>query len=506
MYAIGFDAAKDAEEKADFMRALCKVDLFFLLTEICGRKDMDNDWIHDRCMEVQAAPDEYLDVWARFHYKSSIITFGKTIQDILIDPEETVGIFSFNRPIARGFLRQIKFEFETNEKLKMLYPNVLWTNPQQQAPKWSEEDGIIIKRNGNPKEATVEAYGITDGQPSSKHYSIRVYDDIVNLDSVATPDAIRKTTEAWEMSLNLATLHNPRSRYAGTYYHHNDTYTQIGERETVRIRKYPATDDGARTGKPVLLTRERLEQLYRDMGPYTFATQMLLDPTKEAEEAFKAEWLNFWDAKNLTNLNMYLLCDPASEKKKENDFTVFAIVGLGPDRNYYVVRFVRDRLNLRERGNVLFKLHQEYKPLAVGYEKYGMQSDIEYFKERMEESNYRFGITPLGGIIRKNDRIKRLLPVFAAGRLWLPNSCVYTDYMYRTLDLVKTFTDTEYLPFPYGKHDDMLDCLSRIFDLNTAFPQSDLQKQLTRKEKAILEMLKEQDKTDEYDPLWSGLE
>jgi hypothetical protein len=63
-----------------------------------------------------------LDLWAREHYKSTVITFALTIQDILNDPEITVGIFSHTRPIAKAFLRQIKQEFETNEDLKAGFP------------------------------------------------------------------------------------------------------------------------------------------------------------------------------------------------------------------------------------------------------------------------------------------------------------------------------------------------------------------------------------------------
>lgn len=507
-YATGFEACESPEEKAQFMRALCKTDLFFLLTEICSRKDVDNDWIFDRCVEVQRDPDGFLDVWARFHYKSTIVTFAKTIQDILINSNETVGILAFNRPIARGFLRQIKYEFETNEKMKLLFPEVLWESPKRDAPKWSEDDGIIVQRTSNPKESTVEAYGLTDGQPSSKHYSIRIYDDMVNLDSVATPEAIRKTTDAWAMSLNLATLDNPRQRHCGTFYHYNDTYTQIIDRGSVKVRKHPATMDGTRNGVPVLLTRERLAQLYTDMGPYTFGTQMLLDPAKESEESFRTEWLRYWDARNLANLNTYLLCDPASEKKKENDYTVFIVMGLGQDKNYYVVRIVRDRLNLKERCNVLFKLHQEYRPREVGYEKYGMQSDIEYFKERMEWDNYRFGIRPVAGGVKKNDRIKRLIPVASDGRLYLPSTNMYTDYTGRTYDLSKVFVSEEWIGFPFSKHDDILDCMSRIFDLNPVFPQTKDDEMLTRKEKAILKMMADQKKAAEgdYHPLYSGLD
>src|SRR5262245_54679617 len=69
------------EQRADRLRYLCRTDLFFLLVYALGRKDADNDWVFARCREVQANPNGFLDLWARDHYKSTIITFALTIQD-----------------------------------------------------------------------------------------------------------------------------------------------------------------------------------------------------------------------------------------------------------------------------------------------------------------------------------------------------------------------------------------------------------------------------------------
>ncbi len=185
------------------VRWLGRNDRFFLLTVLLHRKDAFDPWLYARCREVEADPDDCLDLWAREHYKSTIITFAGIIQEIIRNPEITIGIFSHTKPVARKFLIQIKTELETNTDLISTYPDIFYAEPKKDAPKWSEEKGICVIRTSNPKEATVEAHGLVDGQPTGAHFLLRVYDDVVTLESVGTPEQVAKTTNAWELSDNL---------------------------------------------------------------------------------------------------------------------------------------------------------------------------------------------------------------------------------------------------------------------------------------------------------------
>ncbi len=474
--ALAHEAYRDAASAGE-KRALALGDLFFLCVAVLGRADMDNDFCFARCREVQAAPDGYLDLWAREHYKSTIITVARTIQDILTDPEITVGIFSHTRPIAKSFLRQIKREFESNQILRDLFPDVLYPAPKRESPQWSEDSGLVVRRRTNPKEATVEAWGLVDGQPIGKHFSLLVYDDVVTRESVATPDMIAKTTDAWALSLNLG-AHGGKRRMIGTRYHFNDTYAAVMDRRAALPRIHPATIDGTDSGEGVFLSREVLAEKRRDMGPYIFGCQMLQNPLADAVMGFRNEWLRFAAPDPQTRrvrhegMNLYLLCDPAGSKKAGSDYTVMLVIGLGRDGNYYLVDGVRDRLNLTERAKRLFELHRRYRPAAVGYERYGMQADIEHIRYAQEQENYRFAVTELGGSMPKNDRIRRLIPLFEQGRFYLPESLHFLDAEGKSRDFVREFVNDEYLAFPVSSHDDMLDCASRVVDpdLAAVFP------------------------------------
>jgi phage terminase large subunit-like protein len=476
-----WDALEDGGRKAGKFNATVRLlvcsDLFYLLVRVCRRVDMLNEFAFARCREVEANPNGYVDLWAREHFKSSIITFGLTIQDILKEPDITFGLFSHTRPIAKAFLRQIMRELEENKALKAAFPDVLWEDTRQ-APKWSEDDGIIVRRKGNPNEATVEAWGLVDGQPVSKHFRVLLYDDIVVQASVTTPEMIAKTMTRLEESYSLGVTPGGIRRFVGTRWHFNDAYKTLIDRGSAMRREHPGKKGGEESGESVYWPEATHREKRRDMGIYTYACQILLNPKADALQGFRREWLRHYKRiSNVAKMNGYILVDSATSKKKGSDFTAMWVIGLNVDKKRYALDIVRDRLNLKERGDRLFALHRKWsglglKILQTRYEKYGLMSDIEHYEARMEQENYRFKITEVAGQTSKQDRIKRLLPIFENGDMWLPETLHVTDWQGTTVDLVRSFVEEEYNAFPVGLHEDMLDALARMEepDLRLAWP------------------------------------
>lgn len=474
------------EANEELQRTLGETDLFFLLVHVCKRKDMNREWIFDRCREVQRSPNGHLDLWAREHYKSTIITFGMTILDIINDPEITIGIFSHTKAISKDFVKQIKTELENNEDFPRLWPNIFYTNPSSASKKWSE-DALRVKRKGNPKEETLEAHGLVEGMPTGKHFDLRIYDDVVTAEGVKTPEQIHKTTEAWQMSDNLG-AHGGKERYIGTRYHLFDTYSVMMENDVVEPRLHPATHDGTEYGDPVLITEESLAQKRRVQGPFIFGSQMLLNPVADKTMGFDMNWITKADTDYNTAISTlwrFIIVDPASRKPhgtsnaRKNDFTAMFVIGFGLDGYYRVLDIRRDKMSLTKRTETLIELHKKWKPSLVAYEEYGKDADIEHINHVQEEQLYKFPITAIGGGMKKEIRILRLVPYFENGyksvadggdgipdsRIILPTSCNQIDYEGRNRDLVRDFIEQEYTAFPVLKHDDMIDCLARIVDL-----------------------------------------
>lgn len=494
-------------EAPDFVvSALAESDRYFLLTQILRRPDALHPWLYERCREVAADPDDCLDLWARGHYKSTFITFAGSIQEIIRNQNITIAVFSHTRPIAKAFLDQIKSECETNPDLHRYWPHIFWKNPKKEAPVWGLDSGIVVKRTTNPKEKTVEAWGLVDGQPISKHFDLRIYNDVVTEDSVGTPEMILKTTRRWELSQNLAVTESEgrtgRQWHEGTRYNYADTYGAILERDALKPRVYPATDDGTMDGEPVFLTPEAWAKKKRNESTHTIACQQLQNPIAGGLQEFKPEWLRPYEVRPEV-LNVFILVDPANSKKKESSNSAFVAIGMDQAWNKYLLDGACHKMSLTERWTMLKFLRFKWirqpgvQVVRIGYERYGMQADIEHFDEMMRIQKCPFPIEEVSWSREttsqaKDDRIRRLEPDARNWRLFVPYSGEPTALQQKAVsqgkghlvarpikrknengelyDLVEYLLKNEWLFFPATTRKDMMDAMSRIYDLEGLNP------------------------------------
>jgi hypothetical protein len=524
LHCLDFDEAAQfyavfEENATDEDRAyLGAVDRFYLLTVILHRVDVLHTWLYDRCREVELKPDYCLDLWAREHYKSTIITYAGAIQEIITDPEITIGIFGHTKDISSKFCTQIKNEFEGNNDFRSLYPDICWLKPASEAPVWSES-AFTVRRKGNPKEATVEAHGVVKGQPTSRHFMLRIYDDLVTLESVNTAEQVKKTTDAWELSDNLGAGEG-RFWMIGTRYSFGDTYGDIMERGIVQARLYPATANGKIDGTPVFMSAEVWAKKRRTQRS-TLAAQLLQNPLSGKEQTFRPEWMKPWFIRP-SMMNVYIMGDPSHGKTAKSDRTAIAIIGIGSSGKKYLLGGCCTRLSLAERWDHVKSYHKRWSKMPgvgtikVGWERYGLQADIEYFQERMRIEKYSFAIDelawPLEGPGSKIARVERLQPDVEYGDFLFPgivwvqgvgdalwDADVDAGQMVFTkldgeLKAIKEVTERgqpylacealtrknedgeiydltrilmeQMLYFPFATHDDLVDAASRIYDMN----------------------------------------
>jgi predicted phage terminase large subunit-like protein len=333
---------------------------------------------------------------------------------------------------------------------------------------------------------------------------IQICDDPISPDE-ALSDTVRESTNETIRGTLFSRFNDPRTgRFILNMQrlHDDDPTGNLLKEQGWHLLKLPAEAKG-RTHTIILrdktwvlkegellfqsrFTRDVLDKARERLGEYNYAGQYLQEPVPIGGGVLRPDWVKFYAQGSIKpkEMNVVILVDPSGgedvnkKKQKLSDWTAMMVVGLANDNNYYLLDVIRDRLNPTERIDTLFLLHRQWnelcgKPPKVGYEKISMQGDTHYIKEKMKQESYHFPLYELGGTMKKEARIIRLVPDMENGRWYFPNSMIYMDCEGRKFDLVQEILTAEMPTFPRARYDDMLDALSRIYepDLSMVFPR-----------------------------------
>jgi len=460
-------------DKATY-RTLILDDLWFIVYFVMEIPIANCRFVVDSCREVEDGPkDKTLDIWAREHFKSTIITIAETVQYHLANPEHCTCIFSYSKPAADKFLNSIRKVYEM-EIMRACFPDVLYENPSVQSPSWSLQNGIILKRKSTSrKESTVESSGLVEGMRTGGHYNVRKYDDVETMDIAKNPDQLDLCYSAYEMSKNLG-MDGGRERVTGTFYSHAGPLVRMRDKRNIRgelmftTRIKPATENGEIDGKPVFMSQERLDDLKTDS---TFNSQQLCDPTPSGVRSLHSEYLQMIDPKFVPrNVYKFMTVDAAGDDTTgKGDAWAIMVVGVEPKgdeigaSNVYILDAVISPLRQTEAIEEIVRMYMRNGIIQkVGVEKVALSTTEIHVKNALSMRGRRISLEQGSlEILRPAGRDKRSRITDALA--WpLDNSKIFVAQSVKAIyvDRLKMEMDK----FPYW-HDDGLDALSYVYDM-----------------------------------------
>lgn len=482
--AIFRDVASGRLKEWDVLRWLFTNDLWFLIRYGFGIEKSDHPFVVRMCREVEQGPrTDTLDIWARFHWKSTIITQAETLQFEIKNPDKCTGIFCYARPAAKKPLRSLKVFLEESELLQWCFPQVLWKRPDVEAPKWSEDDGLILKRGGSSRrESSIEAHGLIEGMPTGSHFERNVFDDLETEDIRESPDMLAKVFSKFQLAaVNLSTgSDTDQTRVIGTYYSYFGPNVKVRDlqypdgRKIYHLRLVPGSEDGTRTGAPILMDSISWEKA--KMSTH-FNSQQLCDPTPSSEIRLDFKMLRPIEPQFIPRtIYKFMVLDQAGgdeTNKQSKDLWSFGVVGVEPSRDeigqskVFLLDLEADQMSHSEGIDGVVRMYLRNGIInQIGVEKVGLSTTEMHITSALRARGRRISIEAGNLVLLKPGGRSKEFRVESALQWPLNNGMLYysTAINKRYIQAI----EEEMQKFPFY-HVDILDMWAYVYDMIKMF-------------------------------------
>ena len=438
--------------------------------------------IHERGLEwINQGKRKKLILWPRKHLKSTVFTQGEAIRRVLLDPDIRILLSSVKHDNAKRFLQGIKGTLKTPRFVE-LYGDLIPDKMDKSRRDNDAELTVRTRKNLGLKEPTFSTSGLDSAQ-TSQHYDLIIHDDLVERRNIGTVEQIEKVITYFKDSLDL--LDPGRELWIlGTRWHPLDLYGWIMEsfcdprcldNEFEHVKNCSCDFDVTlkeleENGEyvfPNMFNAEEADELLRQKGSYEFAAQYRNNPTdpsvcwfKQAEVEAALVDVEEIQAKR-SNLIWYIAVDPAESVEKRSCLTAAVAVGIDKDTGIW---YVDDATGVRVETpgfiNLCFETYERYPYPEFGLETNTRKSLSYALKDQMARRGVYFQIKDLSPIWVwavgniKEQRIKRLIPLFQFGRIKIRRDLK---------DLIQAL-----ITIPAARSWDIPDALSYICDMAPA--------------------------------------
>lgn len=420
---------------------------------------------------------------------------GKSFMTSEIAPAWFMGRFPKKKIITASHTKELASKFGLKVRENILHPihGAVFGHDGQLSPKKQAADEFYTNAGGE-----YFAVGV-GGTPIGHGADVYIIDDPIRSRSDVQSESQRQELKQWWSSAVMSRLVGDGNIILMHQRWHEDDLAGWLLKESPgqwRVVNFPALIEdeedaeadylGRKIGEPLvpkLHSKEKLEMIRDDPGfsKQDWYSMYQQKPRGASGDKFTEGMLLRYQSNPIEmarSMNVYIIVDPCGNNKtNRSDYATFAVIGVGADGNFYILDMIREKLELKDRGEVLMNLHRKWKPINVYYEQYGMQSDIQAIQMMQEHENYRFPIQRIKDTItrgknQKEARIERLIPDMHNGRWYAPEVLIKHDQDGNEYEPIELMVQEEMLPFPVGKHDDSIDCTSRIYDIPIILPTS----------------------------------
>jgi len=447
------------EAQLEKIRQKCKTDLKFLCKHVLGMEDWQ-DGLHDDLAEFikNSSNRKKLLLIPRNHLKSSLVTVGYAIQQVLVNPNIRILITNATLRRCEEFMTQIQGYLTGASALPDLFGPF-----QNKNTRWTIDQLTIAQRKmGRIKEPTISVASITTNVTGG-HYDLIIHDDLVERGNIGTPDQIQKVKDFFSDSLNLAP--NAPIIVIGTRWAVQDLYGELLQNQDFGVFLRGALDEDDNVIFPNMVCKDRTHPKWQEMiclesqlelqGNYSFACQYMNNPVSEDSIEFKRNWTQPFDM-NAELFNTFktveglLSVDPAFKQNQVNDFSAFVVTKTTEDNITYILEAEQKKINAHGIIDEVFRLVDLYNIKRVLMETQVAQIVlVDMLKAEMRKRNKFFVVEEVMNSTRENKamRIRALIPHYANGRV------LHRRGLHHLED--------QLIQFPRNVHDDLIDALSQ---------------------------------------------
>jgi predicted phage terminase large subunit-like protein len=213
---------------------------------------------------------------------------------------------------------------------------------------------------------------------------------------------------------------------------------------------------GRKPGEPLWPERYDLKELERikcTTGSYWWSSLYQQRPQPPGGGLLKRFWLNYYQPDGIPlrdELDIYQAWDLAISTRETADYTVCTTIGISDENKIYVLDWYRDRIDFPTQVKMVEKLAQKWDPQQIGIESNAYQKALP--QQLLENT-----MLPIKEVNRTKDKVTRISSGFIHfenGKVLLPEKHYELEHFIN-----------EYVYFPTGRHDDMLDSMELALKL-----------------------------------------